>query len=97
MKAPALWTTFTDTKGQNYSFARMACAVLVASAVFWGTIIVLAKFAIPDFTSLAALILAVYGANRAAEAYENRPAAPPAPPILPTQTVNIGKPENPDA
>lgn len=77
MSRPPIWTSLTTSGGDSYSFARVAGAIIVAASIFWGTVIVFSKGVIPDFTSLGVFLLSVYGANRAAEAYENKPAKTP--------------------
>jgi hypothetical protein len=69
MKMPKLYTVFTDEKGTTFSWSRVTCSVMVGFAMGWGTYIVIEKQAIPDFTSLALLIGAVYGVNRIGEAF----------------------------
>lgn len=88
---PAPWTAFTTTDNKSWSFARVTSGAVIFAALFWVTFLVIAKGKIPEnLTGLSTLILSLYGVNRVAEAYENRPPQPPAPPTLPqTQNVNI--------
>jgi hypothetical protein len=67
VKRPQFFTTFTDTNGENYSFARIACGALLGASIIWGSWIVYLKQSIPDFTSVALLFGAIYGLNRAGE------------------------------
>lgn len=87
MRAPKLFSIFTDEKGTTYSWARVTCSMMVCFAMGWGTYIVIKKESIPDFTSFALLIGAVYGVNRIGEAFgdKNKPPEPP----MTTATVEI--------
>lgn len=87
MRAPKLFSIFTDEKGTTYSWARVTCSIMVAFAMGWGTYIVAKKETIPDFTSFALLIGAVYGVNRIGEAFGDKTKTPEPPPI--TATVEV--------
>ena len=67
LKPPKLWTVFSDTTNQSYSWARVACSVLLVFIIIWGSWIVYYKSALPDFTTSALLFGAIYGLNRAGE------------------------------
>ncbi len=69
MKAPDLYTVFTDTSNKSYSWSRVICTVLIIAAVIWGSLIVYWEHKIADFTTVAVLVGAIYGLNRAGEAY----------------------------
>jgi len=77
MKIPPPWTALATTDNKSWSFARTSTGSLLAATIFWGTYIVWYEHKIPDFTSVALLFGAIYGINRGAEAYENRPPTPP--------------------
>lgn len=88
---PPIWTAFTSTDNKSWSFARTSTGALLAASIAWGSYIVWYKMQIPDFTSVALLFGALYGINRGAEAYENRPQQPAQPPqpSQPVQTVTV--------
>jgi len=69
IRPPRAWTVFTDEKGSTYSWARVTCSFMVLCAMMWGSYIVWTKQVIPDFTSFALLVGAVYGVNRLGEAF----------------------------
>jgi hypothetical protein len=69
---PPVWTLFTDSGGLALSWSRAICTAIVVAALAWGTFIVYLTRAIPDFTSVALLIGAVYGVNRIGEAFEKK-------------------------
>ena len=77
MKMPPLFTMFTDAEGKSFSWARCTCSVMVGFAMAWGTSIVTLERKIPDFTSVALLIGAVYGVNRVGEAFGKSQEPPP--------------------
>ena len=91
IKIPAPWTAFTTTDNKSWSFARVTSGAVIFSSLFWVTFLVIINRKIPDnLAGLSTLILSLYGVNRIAEAYENKPPQPPAPPTQPqTQNVNI--------
>jgi hypothetical protein len=80
MKSPPLFTVFTDSIGKSWSWARVTCTFMVVIAMAWGTYIVYLDKKIPDFTSVALLIGAVYGVNRIGEAFGDKPKTEKAPP-----------------
>ncbi len=89
MKIPPIWTALSNTDNTSWSFARTSTGALLAATIFWGTYIVWYERKIPDFTSVALLFGAIYGVNRGAEAYENRPPAPTPPQEISTQNVEV--------
>lgn len=67
---PAPWTAFATTDNKSWSFARVTTGALIAATIFWISYIVILTKKIPEnLTGLAAVLLALYGTNRAAEAY----------------------------
>lgn len=87
MKRPALWTAFTDGEGEMWSWSRLLCTLILIVSLTWGTYIVWIEKKIPDFTSVALLIGAIYGVNRVAEWKETKPDTPEPQPNQ--QTVNV--------
>ncbi len=87
VKMPPFWTALSNTDNVSWSFARVTTGALIAATIFWISWIVIKTEKIPDnLPGLATVLLALYGVNRAAEAYETRAPNPPT-------TLNI----NPDA
>lgn len=91
MTAPKLWTAFTISDGREWSWSRLTCTVLLVASIVWGSYIVWFEKKIPDFTSVALLIGAIYGVNRVAEWKESQPPQPQQPPqpVQPTQNIDI--------
>ena len=89
MKTPPIWTALSTTDNKSWSFARTSSGTLLAATILWGTYIVWETQKIPDFTSVALLFGAIYGINRGAEAYENKPSAPAQAAPQPTQNVEV--------
>lgn len=56
---------FRDPDGK-FSFARIACTVLLSFALAWGSYIVFYSKAMPDLLGITALIGSIYGANKVA-------------------------------
>lgn len=87
MKLPPVWTMFTDASDKSWSWSRVICTIIIAASLAWGSHIVYMEKKIPDFTSVALLIGAIYGISRGSEAYESnkipQPPVPPQPPQPP--------------
>jgi hypothetical protein len=82
-KLPPLWTMFTDATNTAWSWSRVMCTIIIAAALAWGSHVVYHEKKIPDFSTVAILIGAIYGISRGSEAYENRFPKPPEPPQPP--------------